>query len=193
VNALTLVLALALAANLGVALPVAAQTGTESAASATCDLVTVDEIARILGFAVEAADESSRSGGVCFFATRALSDEGSAAYGIVSAADLPQRRAFFAVLARQCAGVSAAAPRAPVCATYANLAAAADLDAYFTARTSVAAATPVPLGERAVATDDALYVRRGARVIEVSVKRGATLDLPRATALAALLLARLPP
>lgn len=184
-NALACAFGLVLAASLDGAAP----------AQSACTLVNVDDIARILGFAVEVADETSRSGGVCFFATRAVSDEGSASYGIVSVADLPQRRAFFAVLARQCAGVSAAAPRAAPCATYAKLAAAADLDAYFTARTSVAQATPVALGDGAVAvaTEDALYVRRGPRVIEVSVKRGEALDVARTTALASLVLARLSP
>lgn len=162
-----------------------------SPAPASCALLSADDVASLVGFAVQDPEDASRSSGVCFFAARSVSDDGSATYAIVSPADLPARRAYFAVLARRCAGVSAVAPRAAACATYARMASARDLGAYFEARTS-GAASLAQLGDAAFATADAVYVKRGERVVEAVVMRQDAFDAALATKLAALVLARLP-
>jgi len=158
-----------------------------------CGLVSRDEIATILGYAVGPADESSRAGGVCFFASQSVTDNGAASYAIVDNDRLQQRRAFYAALARRCAGVQPDAPRGAVCKTFAQLAQVKDIDAYFAARTDFPNAETVKdLGDAAVAAGDALYVKRNDLVFEVVVRRGDALDVDRAAALAKLLLDRLP-
>jgi hypothetical protein len=158
-----------------------------------CTLVSRDEIAAILGYAVGPADESSRAGGVCFFASQSVTDDGAASYAIVGNDRLQQRRAFYAVLARRCAGVQPDAPRSAVCKTFSELAQVKDIDAYFSARTDFPNAEAVKgLGDAAVAAGDALYVKRGDLVFEVVVRRGDALDVDRATALAKLVLDRTP-
>ena len=159
---------------------------------ADCSIVSQAEASEILGYPVEAADASSQAGGICFFTSRAISHDGSVTYAIVTTANLPQRRAFAAAQARRCAGVVRNAPNALVCRTYSDVALASDLDAYFKARTSATDAIPVAdLGRGAIAAPNALYLRHGAYVIEAVVRRGETLDVPRATALAKLILTRL--
>lgn len=159
---------------------------------ADCSIVSQAEAAEILGYPVESADASSQAGGICFFTSRAISQDGSLTYAIVTAANLQQRRSFAAAQARRCAGVVKVAPNAIVCRTYADVALAVDLDAYFKARTAATDAMPVKeLGVDAVAAPGAIYVRRGDYVIEAVVRRGETLDIPRATTLAKLLLARM--
>lgn len=161
--------------------------------SADCHLLATSDAARVLGFPVEAPDESSARGGICFFATRAISQEGTLAYALVTTARVGERRAFFLASARRCGGVVETSPNANICKSYVRLAEAKDLDAYFEARTDDPDAIPVAkLGERAVAAADALYVRRGPIVFECAVRLGAALDLPRSIELARLLLDRTP-
>lgn len=159
---------------------------------ADCSLVPAVDASRILGYPVADADESSRAGGICFYPSRVVSDEGSLTYAVVTEALLPERRAYFSALAVRCGSVSHGAPREFVCGLYIKLARAKDLDEYFAARTSLGEPSPVPgLGASAVATEEALYLRRPDSVIEIVVKRGDQLDLGRSTELAKLLLARL--
>jgi len=159
--------------------------------AADCRALDASEASRVLGYPVEAADEYSARGGICFFTTRAISQEGSLAYALVTPARLGQRRRFFAASARRCGGVAKTAPNASMCRSYVRLAEVRDLDAYFEARTDDPGATVVPkLGERAVAVSHALYVRRGEIVFECSVRRGGSLDRERSIELARLLLER---
>jgi hypothetical protein len=162
-----------------------------TAAPPDCTIVGPDEISMILGYAVGPADESSRASGICFFSSRSISEEGSASYAIVDAEHLQQRRAYYAALARRCAGVAPGAPRYVVCKTFSDLAQVKDIDAYFAARTAFPNAEEVKgLGDAAVAAGDALYVKRGEAVYEFVVRRGDALDVDRATSLAKLVLAR---
>jgi hypothetical protein len=159
---------------------------------ADCSLADAADARRILGYAVSPADEASRAGGICFYPSSDASQEGSVSYAVVTAARLPQRNGFYAALARRCGSVAPGAPRAFACATFVKLALAKNLDDYFAARTGSPGASPVPgLGFKAVATEDALYVRRPDAVVEAIVRRGTDFDLDRATELAKLLLARL--
>ncbi|GAC1300266.1 MAG: hypothetical protein NVSMB19_06510 [Vulcanimicrobiaceae bacterium] len=189
--------AVALAAALLAATPIvaAAESPGPSAtlAPADCRIVDATEAARVLGFPVGAPDESAARGGICFFPSRAVSQDGSVTYALVTAERLPQRRAYFAAAARRCGSVAKGAPREAVCRAYVRLAGVTDLDAYFEARTDSAAAKPVArLGALAIAAPDALYVRRGATVVECVVRRGEALDVERSTALARLVLERMP-
>ncbi|GAC1443944.1 MAG: hypothetical protein NVS2B8_09680 [Vulcanimicrobiaceae bacterium] len=158
-----------------------------------CALVDSSEVATIVGYPVEPPDVASRAAGICFFTTRSISQDGSATYAVVTGENLAQRRTYAAAQARRCAGVAKGAPNALACKGYADLALADSLDAYFTARTSTADASPVPsLGPGAIAAPNALYVRDEARIVEVVVRRGETLDIDREIALAKLVLERLP-
>jgi hypothetical protein len=142
---------------------------------------------------VKPADDSSRSGGVCFYASRTLSDDGSASYAIVDKDRLAQRRAYYGVLERRCANVAANAPNAVVCKSVSELAQAKDMDAYYAARTDFPNSEPVKgLGDAAVAAGEALYVKRADVVFEFAVKHGNALDVDRSAALAKLVLARVP-
>jgi hypothetical protein len=172
--------------------PDASPAATAPAIAADCSIAGPDDAARILGYPVEDADEVSRAGGICFFASRAVSDDGAVSYAIVTASGLPARRAFFAFQARLCAGVTPGAPNDAMCRTYVKLSTATDLDAYFAARTATADASPVPLtGADAVATATAVFVRTKDAVIEAAVRRSDVLDVDRSLALAKLLLERL--
>lgn len=163
-------------------------------APADCSIVGPGDAARILGYPVQEADDVARSAGICFYSTRAISDEGALSYAVVTAPWLPERRAFFAAQARRCSGISSGAPKEFICKSYIALAVAADLAAYFAARTSTPDATPVPaLGNGARATEAAVYVMTKTRVIEAVVRRGDALDLDRSSELAKLLLSRLAP
>ncbi len=148
----------------------------------------------ILKLQVKAADDSSRSGGVCFFASRTPSDDGSASYAIVDKDRLAQRRAYYGLLARRCADTSPPnVPNAVVCKSVTALAQAKDMDAYYAARTDFPNSEPVKgLGDAAVAAGEAVYVKRGDLVFEFAVKHGNALDVERSTALAKLVLARVP-
>ena len=145
----------------------------------------------MLGFPVDAPDESLARGGVCFFATRAISQEGSLTYALVTTARLGERRAFFLTSARRCGGVVETSPNAAICKSYVRLAGAKDLDTYYEARTDYPDATPVAkVGDDAIAAADALFVRRGSIVFECAVRRGTKFDLERSIELARLLLDR---
>jgi hypothetical protein len=157
-----------------------------------CSLVGVDEVGSLLGFPVSPADAASQRAGACFFPSRTLSREGLVSYAVVRPQTLAERKSFFGVQARQCAGVSPQAPRAAVCEHYVALANVTTLDDYFRARVDVAETHLVEgLGERAVGTAQGLFVKRDAMVLEIVVRRGETLDLDAETRLARLLLARL--
>ena len=173
--------------SLGAGEPAAGQT-----VRSDCALVGVDEVGSLLGFPVSPADAASQRAGACFFPSRALSREGLVSYAVVRPQTLAERTSFFAVQARLCAGVSPRAPRAAACARYVALANVTSLDDYFRARVDVAQARVVEgLGERAVGTDQGFFVKRGAMVLEIVVRREETLDLDAETRLARLLLARL--
>jgi hypothetical protein len=154
--------------------------------------VGADEIVGILGYQVKAADDSSRSGGVCFFASSTPSDDGSASYAIVDKDRLAQRRAYYEGFAKRCADAPHA-PNAVVCKSVTALAQAKDIDAYYAARTDFPNSEPVKgLGDAAVAAGEALYVKRADMVFEFAVKHGNALDVERSAALAKLVLARVP-
>ncbi len=170
---------------------------------ADCTIVGPDELYVILGYHVKPADDSSRSGGVCFFAAIASSDDGSASYAIVDKDRLAQRRAYYELLARRCAAANAAnaanatnasdAPNLVVCKSVTGLAQVKDIDAYYAARTDFPNSEPVKgLGDAAVAAGEALYVKRADIVFEFAVKHGNALDVGRTVALAKLVLARVP-
>lgn len=160
---------------------------------ADCTLVGADDAARILGYPVDVADEASARGGICFFPTRSVSQEGSLGYALVTQERLPQRRAFFRAAARRCGSVAKGSSNELVCRAYRNLASVVDLASYFTARTDFPDATAIPkLGDAAVAAPDAVFVRRGTVVYECAVRRAGELDVGRSTELARLLLARAP-
>lgn len=163
------------------------------ATPAQCDAIDANAASTILGYPVGAADATSRAAGICFFPTQSVSENGLVSYAVVTLERLPQRRAYFTALARMCAGVSKVAPRAAVCATYVTLAGVQSLDDYFTARTADPDAVAVPaLGDAAFATRGTLYVRRTGAVFEVVVRRERQYDAMRSTALAKLLLQRIP-
>jgi len=184
--------ALLLACTLGTSAPAPAAESTPAPAAA-CDTVRTEEVAQIVGFTLQPPEETSRTAGICFFAGRSVDDQGSASYALVTADALARRRPYFAALARRCAGVVSGAPRAAACASYAKLADANDLDEYFAARTGSDADPVAGLGSGALATKTAVYVRRGAYVVEATVLIGEAFDLPKTTALVKLLLARLEP
>jgi hypothetical protein len=160
---------------------------------ANCALVGADEISQILGYTVTAPDEASSTGGICFFPATSISEEGSASYALVDAARLQQRKAYYAVLARKCAGVQPGASHEFACKTFVELAQAKDVGDYFKARTDFPnAEVQKGLGDSAIVAGDALYVKRGDVVYEVVVKRGDALDVDRSTTLAKRLLSRTP-
>jgi hypothetical protein len=199
--ALSLFAALATQAALAqTASPAPSESPTAAAAPATpappsgdCSLVGPEAIAQILGYPVSAADNSSKSGGICFFPSSAVAADGSASYALVDEDRLQQRKAYYAVLARRCANPPPGPSQAAVCKSFTELAQAKNMDDYFAARTDFPNTEAVKgLGDAAVAAGDALYVKRGDVVYEVVVRRGDALDLDRATTLAKLLLARTP-
>ncbi len=162
-------------------------------APADCRIVDATEAARVLGYPVNEADGGSARGGVCFYSTRAVSQEGSLSYAIVRAPQLLQRRAFFIAATRRCGSVAKGAPNDLICRSYRRLAEATDLESYFKARTEYPDSVPVrDLGLAAIAAPDAIYIRRGDTVFECVVRRGELLDVARTTELARLLLDRVP-
>jgi hypothetical protein len=166
--------------------------GTPTGA-ADCSVVTTDEISQIVGYTVSAPDESSRASGICFYTSPSLTTAGSASFAVIDAARMQQRRAFYLQLARRCGNVGAGAPVEFECKSFLELARAKTIGEYFAARTDLPNSEPVSgLGDSAIAAGSALYVKRGAVVYEVVVRRGDALDVAQATALAKLLLARMP-
>ncbi len=164
------------------------------AAFAQCSVLSVEEASRSLGYDVLPPEARARAGGNCFLTSQSMSEDGSVAYALVTAARLVALRPYFIALARRCAGVAVSSPRAAACALYVKLAAVRDLDAYYAARTERPDAAPVaPLDGADVATsaDGTIFVRRGAAVLEAAVRRDGAFDLERSEALARLLLLRL--
>lgn len=160
-------------------------------APAECRIVDASDAARIVGYPVDEPDSIFARGGVCYFATRSISDEGSLSYALVRMPLLRARRAYFIVASRRCGSVAEGASNERVCRLYRRLAEANDLDAYFTARTDASEAVALPkLGPHAIAAVDAIYIRRGETIFECAVRRGETLDVPRTAELARLLLRR---
>jgi hypothetical protein len=158
---------------------------------ADCTVVGIHDVATILGFAVQPPDPASQSGGICFFTSRDISHDGNLSYAVVTADRLPQRRAFFRAFSRRCAPAVKGTLNELMCRQYLKLAVAETMDDYFAARTGAGDASPVPgIGDSAVASGNALYVRRAQTVFEISVTRAGDFDLPAATAVANELLAR---
>ncbi len=166
--------------------------GTPSG-GADCSVVTTEEMSQLVGYGVSPPDDSSRASGICFYSSPSLTTAGSASFAVIDEARLQQRRAFYLQLARRCGNVHAGAPLEFECKSFVELARAKTIDDYFAARTDLPNSEPVSgLGDAAIAAGSALYVKRGAVVYEVVVRRGDALDVAQATALAKLLLARLP-
>ncbi len=160
---------------------------------ADCSIVTTDEISQLVGYAVSAPDESSRASGICFYTSPSLTTGGSASFAVIDEARMQQRRAFYLQLARRCGNAGVGAPVAFECKSFLELARAKTIDDYFAARTDLPNSETVSgLGDIAIAAGSALYVKRGAVVYEVVVRRGDALDVAQATALAKLLLSRMP-
>lgn len=186
-----------LAFTLSVMTPCAGVSADDNAAAALpaqpdCTLVDAQQAGALLGTDVEDADATSRKGGICSFTSRSASTDGNLSYAIVTAAEVARRRAYFRLLARRCGGVRPGAPNATVCATYNTLAKAQTVADYYAART--AGADPIDgLGDAAAATGAAVYVHRGALVIEASVRREDAFDLERSKILARELLTQLVP
>jgi hypothetical protein len=187
--------ALVAVAGLGVAAaatPDATQDATP--APADCTIVGAHDAAAILGFPVQPPDPASESGGICFFTSRDISHDGELSYAVVTADRLPQRRAFFRAYSRRCAPAVKGTLNELMCRQYLQLAVAQTIDDYYTARTGAGDASPVPgIGDSAVASGNALYVRRGQIVFEISVTRSGDFDLAAATTVANELLARFRP
>jgi hypothetical protein len=163
--------------------------GTAAAAPADCSVVDGAAAAAILGYSVTDPDPTSRSGGTCFYVSERASEDGTLSYGIVTADSLPQRRAYFHAFSRRCAPAVKGTLNELACRQYIALSQATDMNAYFAARTGAGDASPVPgLGDSAVISGSALYVRRGNVVYEMSVTRGGDFDLERTTQLAHALL-----
>lgn len=165
-----------------------------TAIPADCTIVGTVDAAAILGFAVQAPDPASQSAGVCFFTSRAVAHDGNLSYAVITAAQLPQRRAFFRAYSRRCAAAVKGTLNELACRQFLKLAVAQTIDDYYAARAGAGEPSPVPgLGDSAAANGDALYVKRGQTVFEISVKRGGDFDLVAATKVAQELLARLQP
>ncbi len=187
------VIALLLALALAGAEPsaTAAPEATATPGPADCSIVDVAAASRILGYPVGAPDPNSRTGGSCFYVSRDIAEDGSLAYAIVTPDRLAQRRAFFLAFSRRCAPAAKGTLNELACRQFIALSQANDMDDYYTARSGAGDASPVPgLGDSAVASGNALYVRHGEAVFEVSVLRGGDFDLERSTALARELLSR---
>jgi hypothetical protein len=177
-------------ASAALATPDATQDATP--APADCTVVGTRDAATILGFPVQPPDPASETGGICFFTSRDISHDGELSYAVVTADRLEQRRAFFRAYSRRCAPAVKGTLNELMCRQYLKLAVAQTIDDYYAARTGAGDASPVPgIGDSAVASGNALYVRRGQTVFEISVTRSGDFDLGAATTVANELLARL--
>jgi len=160
---------------------------------ADCSIVGVGDAEYILGYDVEGPDQISREGGICYFSSSDFSHEGRVSYAIVTPQDLPRRRAFYYAFSRRCAPAAKGTFNELACRQFLKLAAAQTIDDYYAARTGSGDASPVPgLGASAVVSGNALYLRRGQKVFEISVTRDGEFDLARSRQLATLLLTRIP-
>jgi hypothetical protein len=190
-------LALVLVASWAFVAPSPARAGdapspVPAAIPADCTILGTADAAAILGYAVQAPDPASQSAGVCFFTSREVAPDGNLSYAVITAAQLPQRRAFFRAYSRRCAPAAKGTLNELACRQFLKLAVAQTIDDYYAARAGAGEPSPVPgLGDSAAANGDALYVKRGQTVLEISVKRGGDFDLVAATKVAKELLARL--
>jgi len=158
-----------------------------------CSVIPIAEAHVILGYEVQPPDELSRTGGICFYPSRDVTQDGSVSFAVVTADWLPQRRAFFRAYARRCAPAVKGTLNEIACRQLLKLAVVQTMDDYYAARSSAGDASPVPgLGESAVESGNALYVHRGQTVFEISVLRGGDFDLERSTKLARELLRAFP-
>jgi hypothetical protein len=158
-----------------------------------CTIVGAHDAGEIMGFPVQPPDAASQSGGICFFTSRDISHDGSLSYAIVTADRLAQRRAFFRAYSLRCAPAVKGTLNELMCRQFLKLAVAQTIDEYYAARTGAGDASPVPgIGDSAVSSGSALYVRRGETVFEISVTRSGDFDLPAATTVAKELLERIP-
>ena len=170
--------------------PSASQAGL--AAFAACSVISADEATQVLGYDVSPPDRAARAGGNCFFASQAMSQDGSVSYALVNAERLVTLRPYFIALARRCAGVAPSSPRAAACAMFRKLAAVTDVDGYYAARTAVPEAELVAgLGDDATSAGGTLFVRQGGAIVEAAVRRDGAFDLARSETLARVLLGRL--
>ena len=159
-----------------------------------CSLVTKVEAGTILGYAVDAPDDSSRRIGRCLFPTVVASEEGSVLYAVTRPEQLANIRRFYTFAAATCAGVMPGAPRENECKVFRRLSTVADVDEYFTDMTASADGAPVAdVGDKAISTGDRLVIRSHDSVIEVTVMRGDKFELARAVAVARMLIPRLWP
>jgi hypothetical protein len=165
---------------------------TGLALSKNCTIVNVTDVANVLGIDVQAPDAASQVGGTCTFPSLAASQEGIAAYSIVTQADVLARAPYFLYLGfRRCGNVDPHAPNYAQCVAFRKLGRATSVAEYYAARADESDAVPQKgLGDAAVATAAAVYVLRGGEVFECVARRSEFLDVDRAVALAALLLAR---
>lgn len=156
---------------------------------ADCSLVSADDAAQLLGYAVSAAGRIARVGGICSYASRAASEDGVVSYAFVTTERLAALRPFYTVLARGCGG----GKRSPACVTYIDLATVRDVATYYAVRSAMAGAAPVDgIGDGATSAGGTLYVRHGTSVLETVVRRDGAFDLERSERLARLLLGRIP-
>jgi hypothetical protein len=154
-----------------------------------CSIVDSRAASGILGYAVGDPDSNSLSAGTCFYIARSASEDGTLSYSIVTADSLPERRAYFRAYSRRCASAAKGTLNELACRQFVALSLATDIDAYYTARAGAGDAAPIDgLGDSAVVSGSAIFVKRGAAVYEASVLRGGDVDLERTTKLAQALL-----
>ncbi len=155
----------------------------------------MSDLSKILGVTVQTPSPETQTGGICTFASQAVSEEGVAAYSIVTRADVLARAPYFLFLGfRRCGNVDSRAPNYAQCMAFRKLGRATTVADYYAARADERDAVPQSgLGDAAVATAAAVYVLRGGEVFECVARRSEFLDVDRAVALARLLLARVEP
>jgi hypothetical protein len=168
---------------------------TGLALSKNCTIVDAPEVSKILGVSAQAPPPESQTGGTCTFPSQAASQEGIAAYSIVTQADVVARAPYFLFMGfRRCGNVDPHAPNYAQCVAFRKLGRATTVAEYYAARADESDAVPQSgLGDAAVATAAAVYVLRGGEVFECVARRSEFLDVDRAVALAQLLLARVEP
>jgi hypothetical protein len=168
---------------------------TGLALSKNCTIAGVSDLSTILGVTVQTPAPESENGGICTFASQSASEEGVAAYSIVTRADVLARAPYYLFLGfRRCANVDPHAPNYAQCMAFRKLGQATTVADYYAARADERdAVAQSGLGDAAVATAAAVNVLRGGEVFECVARRSEFLDVDRAVALARLLLARVEP